>query len=215
MPPPTPRRATLSLLVVIAGLAAAAAILNGALGGGPWRLAASRGAGRPTVDGRPVADPVARELARRLEPGARLRLPADLAIEIESRGALRLALGPGADVTVPRRPGRWWGRRVTCQLGDGALHAVGGPRFAGATLVVVTKAASVRLRPGAAAVASEPHGTRIGVLAGAAVAAIPGAPDAEVAPGAELFVHVAALPPERSRLAAHDRSRLTALGALR
>lgn len=201
---------TLFRVVVIAGgLAVTAAILNARLGAGEWEIVALEGTGIPSVDGRPI--PHADHLARRIRPGARLRVPRGLRLEIRSRGALAVEIESGTDATVPRRPGRWWGRRVSCELEGGAIRVATEKGFAGAALIVITPAARVELGMGAAAVAVEPRGTRVGVLEGSARAAPPGALPVTVSPGAEVFLFNAAIEASNAPLGAEDREALERL----
>lgn len=206
-------RTVVSGLVAAAGLAALAAILNGGLGGGDWKISALEGDGIPSVDGRPIPSTHADQLAGRIRPGARLRVPRGLTLEIRSRGALSIEITPGTDVTVPRTPGRWWGRRIACELEGGAIRIAAEEGFRGATLIVFTPAARVELAPGAVLVAAEPRGTRIGVLEGRAVAAPPGSARVTVAPGGESFLYSAAIEPAGGALGADERGALERLRA--
>lgn len=198
--------------MLAAGLATAAGILNARLGSGDWKIAALDGDGIPSVDGRPVPSTHADQLARRIRPGARVRIPRGVRLEVRSAGALALEIGPGTDFTVPRRPGRWWGRRVACELEGGVLRIATEAGFRGAALSVITPAARVEIASGAAAVAAESRGTRVGVLAGEVSAAPHGAERVKVEPGAEWFFYSAAINPSTAPLATADREALERLG---
>lgn len=206
---PNVSRRLIAALGVLIAIVAAVAFFNARSG---WEVAVMEGEGSPSVDGRPVPAADARQLARRLRPGARLRLPPTLRLVIRSRGALRVEIAPGADVTIPRLPGRWWGRRAACELESGAIHVAAETGFAGALLTVTTPGARVELRRGTALVAAEPRGTRVGVLAGEVRTVMPGAAvSLGVPPGSEVFLFHAALDPARAPLGAADREALARL----
>jgi len=206
-------RRLLALLVIAAGLASIAALINGRLGGAPWVILESEGSGIPSVDGRPI--PHGEDLPARIRPGARLRVPRGLRLVIRDAGALSMEIVPGTDVTIPRRPGRWWGRRVTCELEGGAIRIATEPGFRGAALAVISPAARVEIRSGRAAIAAEPRGTRVGVLEGSARAAPPGSPPLTVTAGTEVFLYNVAIEPSSTALGAEDREALNRLGTRR
>lgn len=204
-------RRVAAALVIAAGLGVCAIVLNAALGGGAWEVVALEGQGVPSVDGRPY--PHADAFAARVRPGVRLRLPRGMRLILQSRGALAIQVRPATDFTVPRPPGRWWDRRVRCELESGAIRVATAPGFRGATLAVITPAARIELGPGSVAVAAESRGTRVGVRDGVVRAALPGTPAVIVPPGTETFFYSAAIDPTRATLGAADREALEILTA--
>lgn len=196
--------------MIAVGAAVSAGIVNGGLGGAAWEIREVDGTGIPSVDGRPI--PHAEDLSGRIRPGARLRVPPGLRLVIRSAGALAIEIAPGTDVTIPRRPGRWWGRRVRCELESGVIRVATEPGFQGATLAVLSPAARVELHAGRASVAAEPRGTRVGVLEGTARATPVGAGPITVTRETEVFVSTVAIEPVSTALGAEDRKALARLG---
>lgn len=119
----------------------AAAILAFAwlLNTGPaWKLTGTSGSGMVQIDGRPTPLEVPAEIARRLHPGAHVRLPADAQLDLKLPGIAVVQLVGGSDATLPGRPGRWFGRSMVASLDAGEIRISTGPAFRGTRLEVVT-----------------------------------------------------------------------------
>jgi len=183
--------------VPLAAAAAAVLVIAGVLNrGAPWHLMAVAGDGVAVVDGVPVPLGHADELARRLVPGARVRVPETATVELASMGTLAIQLTPGTDLTVPAVPGRWWARRVAAEIRSGEIRVTSGRRFKGARLAIETPAASVELSGTTLAVICDPEGTCVCVLEGHARVGPRGGAMMSVPGGMRRFVFLDARAPE-------------------
>jgi ferric-dicitrate binding protein FerR (iron transport regulator) len=178
--------------------AAAALVAVSTLNQGPrWELISSRGEGVAVIDAVPVPMNHADELARRLKPGVRLRLPEGAELEIASRGQIAMQITPGTDVTLPEPPGRWFGRHARAGIAEGDLRITTGSGFRGARLEVETPEAIVEVTGTTLAVICEPGGTCVCVLEGRVTVAGRGeGTKVAVSEGRRRFVFNDARPPE-------------------
>jgi len=178
--------------------AAAALVAASTLNQGPrWELISSRGEGVAVIDDVPVPMNHAGDLARRLRPGARLRLPEGGEIEIASRSQIAMQITPGTDVTLPEPPGRWFGRHARAGIAEGDLRITTGAGFRGARLEVETPEAIVEVTGTTLAVICEPAGTCVCVLEGRVTVAGRGeGTKVPVGEGRRRFVFNDARPPE-------------------
>ena len=130
-----------------------------------WRVAAVAGGGTALVNGTPVPlSPAAIE--RRLEPGARVRLPGTASVTLASAGRMLLELTPGTELTLPEAPGRWFGRAGHSKLARGELHVTTGRAFHGAHLGIETAEARIEVTGTTFAVLCLPVGTCVCVYEG-------------------------------------------------
>jgi ferric-dicitrate binding protein FerR (iron transport regulator) len=134
--------------------------------GPQWEVMAAAGTGVAIVDGHPVAMNQRDDLRRRIHAGARVRVPEGGALELMSRGNLGLHLEPGADVTIPAVPGRWFARAVEGQIRSGVMRITSLDRFHGARLMIVSPEAQVQVMGTTLSVIREPQGTCVCVLEG-------------------------------------------------
>ncbi|HEY2955620.1 MAG TPA: FecR domain-containing protein [Candidatus Eisenbacteria bacterium] len=182
--------------------AAAALVAASALNQAPrWELISSRGDGIAVIDGVPVPVNHADDLARRLRPGARLRLPESAELAIASRGQIAMEITPGTDLTLPEPPGRWFGRHARAGIAVGDLRVTTGRGFRGARLEIETPEAMVEVTGTTLAVICEPAGTCVCVLEGHVMVAVRGeSTRAEVGAGRRRFVFNDARPPESASI---------------
>ena len=148
-----------------------------------WHVTQASGEGIAVVDGRPVPMNHIPDLEASLTPGARIRVPPGCALELSSARMLAIRMLPETDATVPRAPGRWFGRDVRAGIQGGEWRVTTGRDFAGARLVMTTPSARVELREGAAAVICEAQGTCVCVYRGMVFAAREHEKQARVDPG--------------------------------
>jgi len=202
------RRAPLWVAIPVA--AAAAVVVVGALNRGPrWELLSSRGSGDVVVDGVPVPIVDDAELARRLKPGVRLKLPADGQIEIASAGQVAIQVTAGTDLTLPATPGRWFWRRGRAGVANGEVRISTGAGFAGARLEVETPEVMVEVMGTTLAVIREPAGTCVCVLEGSVtVAATHESAGVPVQAGRLRFVFNDARPPMASSMRPQEEAPL-------
>ena len=179
--------------VATAGVIAIALVVAGLvawLGRPPaWRLEAWRGDGEFVVDGRVFAATALDAAAADLPPGARVQLRGDVEVELLSAGNLALQLVSGADVTLPRLPGRWLPRRVIASVWGGEVRIATGPRFRGAVLRIVTPEADIEVTGTTLAVIRDSTSTCVCTFAGSVrMAPIGGTPQAVIA-GKRRFIY--------------------------
>lgn len=138
---PLPRR----LLKVYGwGTLAAAAVITFAVLGlnrlpGP-ELVAISGPGTVVVDGKSAdaADPAA--VAALLRACGRLELRGETSLDLQYPGSMVMRVAAGTDVTLPKRPGRWFARTVSADLVMGEISVRTGPDLVGGELDVHTPA---------------------------------------------------------------------------
>ncbi|MBD3160526.1 MAG: hypothetical protein GF346_00270 [Candidatus Eisenbacteria bacterium] len=160
--------------IAVLPLAAAAVLILvlGLLNRGPaWRIADSTAHGTLLVDGEPVALDSPGAAERVLRPGRRIAAGETGAVTLVCPERLVLRIPPGGEITLPRPPGRWFGRTVRCALTRGSVGISSGPEFTGARLLVATEDADVEVLGTTLAVILIPEGTCICVLDGVVRAA--------------------------------------------
>jgi hypothetical protein len=131
-----------------------------------WRVAEVTGDGVAEVDGRPIPLGTPAAFERSLGPGAHVRLPQGTSVTLASAGRMLIELTPGTEMTLPRAPGRWFGRRVLAALAGGEVHVTTGPAFRGGYLAIETAEARVEVTGTTFAVLCLPVGTCVCVYEG-------------------------------------------------
>jgi ferric-dicitrate binding protein FerR (iron transport regulator) len=189
------RRSRWPLLAAAALVPALAALLLW-LGRAPaWELVALRGGGEVVVDGHVFAAARTGAIAARLVPGARVELRGGIELELQAAGSLSLQLVPGAEMTLPRPPGRGLPRRVVARHWNGEVRLVTGPRFRGAVLRILTPEADIEVRGTTLAVIRDAASTCVCNFDGdVRMAPIDGMPQ-EVPPGKRRFMYGDGRPP--------------------
>ena len=165
-----PRRSRAPVWIA-ASLAAAAAltIVVGTLNQGQkWMVTGVRGEGMVAVDGEtvPLSDRTA--LNRLIVPGAEVKLPEGVEIDLVSDGVMALQLSRRTDLTIPPPPTRWINRRSEIHVRYGDIRVTTGRRFHGTRLNVVTPEAAVEVVGTTLAVIVQTNGTCCCVLEGTA-----------------------------------------------
>ncbi|MEO5619187.1 MAG: FecR domain-containing protein [Candidatus Eisenbacteria bacterium] len=148
-----------------------------------WRMNAVTGSGIVIVDGVPVPTAHAADLERRLRAGALIQVPAGVEIEIASRGQFAVQFSPGTEASVPRVPGRWFGRLGSAEIRSGELRVTTGAAFRGALLAIETPEAKIEVTGTTFAVICEAAGTCLCVLDGRVRIGARGAPAMVEVPG--------------------------------
>ena len=156
---------------IAASLAAAAAItiVIGTLNQGQkWMVTGVRGEGAVAVDGEtvPLSDRTA--LNRLIVPGAEVKIPDGVEIDLVSGGVMALQLTRRTDLTIPPPPTRWINRRTEIHVRYGDIRMTTGPDFHGTRLNVVTPEAAVEVVGTTLAVIVQTNGTCVCVLEGTA-----------------------------------------------
>jgi ferric-dicitrate binding protein FerR (iron transport regulator) len=195
--------------------AAAAVIMVvgvGRLNRGPeWRLGRTVGDGIAVVDRRAIPLEHGSELAAALHPGATIQVPPGSQIEVLTPGGMMIQLTGGAEVVLPRSPGRWFGRSVTADLRHGELRITTGASFDGARLAVNTPEAHVEVTGTTLAVICEPAGTCVCVLEGRVAVGTRVGDMAEVEGGRRRYVFSDGRAPETDDMRDPEREPLGAL----
>jgi ferric-dicitrate binding protein FerR (iron transport regulator) len=170
-----------------------------------WRLVGVEGDGIAILDGRPVPLAHTEELARRLQPGLRIRVPDGATLEIASAGTMDVRMLSGADFTVPRLPALGWSKRTSCELRGGELRITTGERFRGTRMAIETPAAAIEVTGTTLAVICDPEGTCVCVLEGRVRVGPKGGDMASVAHGMRRFVFNDARAPESAKMREEER----------
>jgi ferric-dicitrate binding protein FerR (iron transport regulator) len=125
------------------------------------------GAGTVTVDGR-VFETIDRDgLERAIQPGSRLALSEGVAVDVVYPETIVYQFA-SAEATVPRAPGRWFGKGVECRVDNGEVRLLTGPRFPGAKLVVETPEGIIHVTGSLVSVFRDASGTCVCVHVGTA-----------------------------------------------
>jgi len=163
------------------------------------RAVAVNGEGFVIVGGRPVPAGHLAELNQRLTPGTKVEL-AGATLELESAGNLHLELVSGSAMTLPKPPGRWFGRVSRGRLERGEVRITTGQRFHGARLAMETPEVTVEVVGTTLAVIREPVGTCVCVLDGTVRVGEPGGEMEMVQGGRRKFVFNDGRPIERAEM---------------
>lgn len=134
--------------------------------GPDWRVNAVSGEGNVRVDGVVVAGADVRSLGALLRRGGHVQVEGALTVDVVAPGLVAVAIAPGAEVTLPPAPNRWFSRRMQAQLASGDVYFTTGRQFHGATLEVTTAHARVLAVGTAFAVLCGDSGTCVCVLEG-------------------------------------------------
>lgn len=124
--------------VAALGIAAALAVAVMLRPGPALRLVSASGTGVVAIDGHSTALDRTAEIARRLRPGAELRMPPEGQLDLEIPGIAAFQITGGSRVILPGRPGRWSARALRVSLEEGEVRVATGPRFRGTRLQVLT-----------------------------------------------------------------------------
>ena len=129
-------------------------------------VVAADGEGRVVVDGASFAPAARAAIVARLKRGGRVSLEGALTLDLVAPGVAALALGPGAEVTLPAAPNRWWRRAMSVRVAAGNAYFSTGRQFHGARLDVRTPEATVRATGTSFAVLCASFGTCVCVMEG-------------------------------------------------
>jgi ferric-dicitrate binding protein FerR (iron transport regulator) len=194
-------------------LAATLAALVFTLNRGPaWTVSGFEGAGTVYVAGKAMDAGNAPEFARALRPGVSLRADDEMQLDLMSAGHVALQLAPGAEVTLPKPPGRWFGREVSCTVKQGEVRFVTGPRFPGSKLRIGGPSAGVEVTGTTLAVIVDAMLTCVCVLDGEVRVMMMGTNRTEmVTEGHRCTVQDIGAEPEMEEISDMERMKLTML----
>jgi hypothetical protein len=157
----------------------------------------------------PVGD--RQDLERLMKPGVRLRVPEGVQMVLMARGAMVMQATPGTDVTLPKPPGRWFGRSSQGEVRAGEVRLTTGPRFRGARLALTTPEAQVHVTGTTLAVICDPEGTCVCVLEGHVMVGRREGPMAGVDGGRRRFVYNDDREPEAAEMRPVEAEQLALL----
>ena len=164
-----PRKRAPVWIAASVALAAALTIVVGTLNQGQkWLVTGVRGEGTVAVDGDYVALSDRTSLNRLLVPGAEVKIPDGVEIDLLSGGVMALQLTRRTNMTIPPPPARWINRRIEMHVRYGDIRVTTGPKFHGTHLEVVTPDAAVDVTGTTLAVIVQTNGTCVCVLEGTA-----------------------------------------------
>jgi len=163
--------------LILASSAVGALVVATTLNRGPaWSLVTVTGDGIAVVNDRPIPLGHLDDLRRALRPGARIRIGAGAAVEVETPRGLVLGIGPGTDFTLPTPTARWVGREIRTVVQWGEVRITTGPAYPGARLLVKTRETEIAVDGTTLSVTSEPAGTCVSVLEGVVLMSDHGGP---------------------------------------
>jgi hypothetical protein len=212
---PVPWHRRLGWRLAPVALAAVAVVVAVANRGPEWTVFATRGDGIAIVDRMPVPLGHAEELGMRLKSGARLSVPQGGEVALVAEGVIVMQVTSGTEITLPRPPGRWFGRAMSGAVRSGIVRVTTGPRFHGARLTLDTPEAAVEVTGTTLAVICEPAGTCVCVYEGVVNVAAKGGTVEPVTSGRRRFVFNDGRSPETAEMRPTERERLGSLRAAR
>ncbi len=134
--------------------------------GPDWQVRAVNGEGVVRVNGAAVTQADVRSLGPLLRRGGHVQVEGAMTLDLVAAGSVAVAIAPGADVTLPAAPARWFRRRMQARLVAGDVYITTGRQFHGATLDLTTPHATVRAVGTAFAVLCGESGTCVCVQEG-------------------------------------------------
>jgi hypothetical protein len=153
-----------------AAAAALAVAMFFILAPGPaWQLKDISGQGLVVVNGVQVDAADVQTLARLIRPGARIRIPQGVVLDLIAGDVLLLELDEGADATVPQNPGRRAGEVMLSEVAAGELRFRTGPGFTGRRFNVRTPEGLIEVSGTVVSVVRLPVLTCVCVLEGEAL----------------------------------------------
>jgi hypothetical protein len=158
------------------GLAIAAGLLLLAVGllnrGPAWRVADATGSEPVRIDGRSFAADEHGRIAGALRAEAHLEVPTGGRLDLEWPDGALFEVTGGTRMTLPDRPGRWFGRAVSCSVFVGEVRLKTGPDFPGRTLRIYTPDGMVVVTGTLLSVECDEGGTCVCVLEGTAMVGV-------------------------------------------
>jgi len=118
-------------LLPLAAAAMAVVVFFLLVPGAEWAFHGITGEGMVSVDGVEVETAEVETLARLIRPGARIRVPEGVSLDLIAGDMLLLELDEGAEATVPQNPGRWSAAAMLSEVATGELRLKTGPGFPG------------------------------------------------------------------------------------
>ena len=153
------------------------------------RVIAVSGTGYVMVNGEPVSLADSSLIRSRVRSGIKIELPEDAVVDVLADGVMLIEAAPGTRMTLPRVPGHWFQRAVSCSLMAGEIRLKTGPAFHGATLRVHTPHGIAEVTGTMISVQCDANGTCVCVLEGTARVGVNDADLEAVAPEFRKVMH--------------------------
>ncbi len=147
--------------------------------GPDWQVIGAHGDGRVLVGEASFGAGDVPALAAALRRGGRIRTQGSLTLELAASGVAAASFGPDCDVRLSAPPGRFLGRRLTCDLAGGDAYFTTGRDFRGAALEVTTPDVRARALGTSFAVLRHASGSCVCVMEGRVRVATIGDPAGE------------------------------------
>lgn len=169
------RRPRFRWIATAAAAAAAVWLVLIANQGPGWQMVRASGTGTLFVQGQPIALTEVAQKMTMLRPGAEVRLDGDESamLDLFYPGLFTMQVTPGASLTLPEAPGRWFGRTSSFRVDMGEVRVVTGPRFPGSTLRIDAPGTEVHVVGTTFAVMVSHETTSVCVLEGEASMKMP------------------------------------------
>lgn len=130
------------------------------------------GQGAVRVDGHPIELDDMSVLSESIHAEGEIETPPDVLIDLLAEDVLLLEVTGGTHLSIPKMPGRWFGRAVACSLRAGELRIKTGKRFPGSELLVFTPEGRVEISGTLLSIQRDSGGTCVCVLEGIAYVGI-------------------------------------------
>ena len=169
------RRPRFRWIATVAAAAAAPWMVLILKKGPSWQMVRASGAGTLFVQGQPIALADVAQKMTMLRPGTDVRLEGDetAMLDLFYPGLFTMQVTPGASLTLPDAPGRWFARSSSFRVDMGEVRVVTGPRFPGSTLRIDAPGTEVHVLGTTFAVMVSSQSTAVCVLEGEASMMMP------------------------------------------
>jgi ferric-dicitrate binding protein FerR (iron transport regulator) len=151
--------------------------------GPAFRIVEVAGTGDVRVNDRPLAMSNRDALRAALHGGATLEVPPDGAVALLAPDLALYEVTGGTRMTLPKSPGKWFGRTVVCRIFVGEMRLKTGARFAGSQMLVYTPDGMVLVTGTLLSVQCDASGTCVCVVEGTAHVGVNAGDLEAVAPG--------------------------------
>lgn len=217
-------RVRMRSFVVPLAVAAALVVMIGSLNhGGGWTITGVGSNATVVINGKEVSCADLSPIEAALHEGCHIVVPEGGRMELANLRNFVFELGGGVEFTLPRTPGRWFGRDVQSEIGgNGTLRVATTEGFAGATYRLRTSTSELVVTGTAFTVIQSADSVCLCVLEGEVRTTLPDGSTTSVGAGRRVFVsndgsvvdHGPMLEQERAALEAL-RARVDALPARR
>lgn len=136
--------------------------------GPPLRVAQVTGEGDLRIGGNPIDMGDTEALNAAIGAGGDIKASADARIDLLSDDVMLVEVTGGTRMSIPKMPGRWFGRAAACSLYTGEMRIKTGKDFSGSRLAVFTPEGRVEITGTLLSIQRDEGGTCVCVLEGVA-----------------------------------------------